>query len=100
MEDVKVFKIFKIWFISLASFDVLLILFIYTLGNFTDQDIPMNLGNYTAVIAIISGVAGIVSIIHAFTKKENKQGFYGLGIMFFAAILLLFSVILAIATIY
>lgn len=100
MEDIKIYRIFKIWFISIASFDVVLILFIYILGNYTDQDFPSYLGNITALIALISGLAGITSVIHALVKKENKQILPGLGILFFSAVLLLFSVILAIASIY
>ena len=100
MEDKMIFNIFKIWLISLLSFDILLIFTIYILGNYTEYDLPDFLGNVTALIALVSGFAGITSVIYAITKKEKNQILIGIGIIFFSLILLLFSVVLAIATIY
>lgn len=100
MDELKIYKIFKIWFISLTSFDFILIAFIYILGNYTEQDFPTYLANITTVIAVISGLVGITSIIYAIVKKQSNQILIGLGILFFALVLLLFSVILAIATIF
>lgn len=100
MENTKVFKLFQIWFLSITSFDVLFISFLFVLGNYTDYDVPTQLVPFTIIFALISTIAGIVSIIYALTQKQPKQAIIGLGILFFSLILFLFSLIIGIASIY
>lgn len=100
MKDTEIFKVLRIWLISVGVFDVLFISFLYILGNYTEQNFPTELIPVTIIIALISAIVGVFSIIFSFIKKQPKQVFIGLGILFFAVILFFFSLIIGIATVY
>ena len=95
------FKVFNIWLISLGVFDLLFIIYIVIMGRFVGElNIPEIILNSILGIIVLSGVAGITSIIYSIVKKDYYKILVGVGIILSTGLLFLIAVVVAISQIY
>jgi len=102
MKNFNYFKGMKIWLISIFSFDLLMILYLFISGRILDID-PIFPDFVTIVAGIFVGlsiIVGFASIIYAIVKKQYEYILHGIGILFCSLVLYLAMLVIALSTIY
>lgn len=102
MKQRNYFKGIKIWLISLFSFDLLLLFYLFLFGRILEMELLLpNLIQVTSmIIAFLSVIVGIAAFIYSIVKKQYEYIVHAVGILFCSLLLFLGTLIIALSTIY
>ncbi len=102
MKDIDYFKGIKIWMISVFSFDLLMILYLFIRGRVLEIEpvFPDLVSVIGFIVLVLSVIVGFGSIIYSIVKKQYDYIIHGIGILLASLILYLTILIIALATIF